>query len=172
MHEWYACQRKQYNIFAHLGNIEIINRLLSNDADAYTSTLQCSAEGYGYRRRGAISAFALAAAHGYRRIMHNMLGTGMVLFAILDCYKANFFNIAASNFRPEEPVTVMDFFRAESGSDIRTDTHSSQRSAALSTYGQMQRHQQRALDDALYYAVEHGHLEIAIELRNIGMFLS
>ena len=35
-------------------------------------------------------------------------------------------------------------------------------------YAQLSQSQQRALSDALYYAAEHHHLEIAIELRNLG----
>jgi hypothetical protein len=84
-------------------------------------------------------------------------------------------NTAAACHTPmEQPLTAIDFLRSESVSDLRAHVMSrASRLGAIdmnSPYAQMARAQQRALDDALYYASEHGHLAIAIELRNLGKY--
>lgn len=93
-----ACMRgKEYvEVFTSIqisspASPQVINKLLSNEADAFLSTLRCAAEGYGYRcaqiictasqlhchrRRGSVSALAVAAAYGRRKIVHALLNSG------------------------------------------------------------------------------------------------
>jgi hypothetical protein len=76
--------------------------------------------------------------------------------------------------RSEEPLSLKDFL-AETGrrrTDAQEETLSSIGSSSDSSSTalfSLSKCQQKALHEALYYAAETAHLDIAIDLRNLGM---
>uniref|UniRef100_F1KQV6 Ankyrin repeat and BTB/POZ domain-containing protein 2 n=1 Tax=Ascaris suum TaxID=6253 RepID=F1KQV6_ASCSU len=138
---------------AMLNNFDIIVLLINNGANPFHTSISYDSLKCNFRNTGSPSALALAAAHGHRRILRAMILT------------------ATNSKKVDEHISLKDFLEE---SDDARDTSSSGSSETNARHSSMflngfNKEQQRALQEAIYYAAETGHLEVALDLRKIGV---
>lgn len=121
------------------------------------TTLEARGDGYGYRRSGAVSALAVAAAHGRRRVVRRLLSTGESMLVK---------HPGAGSQGGQDAVSASDFLMRSSSSGALE--LASRQVDGTSVYARASRATQRALADALYLAVEQQHVDVAVELHNLG----
>uniref|UniRef100_A0A915A8R0 Ankyrin repeat protein n=1 Tax=Parascaris univalens TaxID=6257 RepID=A0A915A8R0_PARUN len=138
---------------AMLNNFDIIVLLINNGGNPFHTSISYDSLKCNFRNTGSPSALALAAARGDRRILRAMILT------------------ATNTKKMDEHISLKDFLEE---SDDARDTSSSGSSEINARHSSMflngfNKEQQRALQEAVYYAAETGHLEVALDLRKIGV---
>ncbi|ODN02290.1 Ankyrin repeat and BTB/POZ domain-containing protein 2 [Orchesella cincta] len=143
------------------GNMDIVSMLLSYGANPFLCTLVRDSLCYtGSAQRGSFSSLSVAASHGHRAIVHKLLSHPF-------------------NQSPSKEVLSLEEILAEgvqaqqarsgitpannppnnsSGPNGRTDE------SKLLTKNQI-----KVLQEAMYQSSENGHLEITLDLRNVGI---
>ncbi|KHN82695.1 Ankyrin repeat and BTB/POZ domain-containing protein 2 [Toxocara canis] len=138
---------------AMMDNFDIVVKLLNSGGNPFHTSISYDSLKCNFRNTGSPSAIAVAAAHGHRRALRAMIFT------------------ATNSKRADEIISLKDFLEESDdtrdtgsvGSVEKTPRHSSM---FMDTFS---KEQQRALHEALYYSAETGHLEIALDLRKIGV---
>ncbi|XP_063224309.1 ankyrin repeat and BTB/POZ domain-containing protein 2 [Bacillus rossius redtenbacheri] len=151
------------------GNTELVSLLLSHGAHPFLSTqLKDSLCYSGAAQRGCYSAIAVAAAHGQRAVLHKLLSHPL-------------------NSTNKEVLSLEEIL-AEGASQLTADRRQGSRlqvacptapdagSCAVSLAGsdnsqllKLSKAQTKSLQEAMYHSCENNHLDITLDLRNIGI---
>nr|XP_027207185.1 ankyrin repeat and BTB/POZ domain-containing protein 2-like [Penaeus vannamei] len=162
------CTETPLQVAAAAGNTEMMALLLSYGANPYLSTLMKDSLCYsGAAQRGCYAAIAVAAAHGQRTILHKLLSQPQHASAreVLSLEEilaegANG-NTSDRDRRPGRQMCIVDdpFGR---GSLASSASDSSQ-------VLKLTKQQIKTLQEAMYHSAESGHLEMTLDLRNLGV---
>ncbi|VDM37326.1 unnamed protein product [Toxocara canis] len=150
---------------AMMDNFDIVVKLLNSGGNPFHTSISYDSLKCNFRNTGSPSAIAVAAAHGHRRALRAMI------FTVIERQTSTISFAATNSKRADEIISLKDFLEESDdtrdtgsvGSVEKTPRHSSM---FMDTFS---KEQQRALHEALYYSAETGHLEIALDLRKIGV---
>ncbi|XP_073997606.1 ankyrin repeat and BTB/POZ domain-containing protein 2 [Rhodnius prolixus] len=135
------------------GNLEMVSLLLSHGAHPFLSTVFKDSLSYsGAAQRGCYSAFAVAAAHGQRAVLHKLLSHPL-------------------NANTKEVLSLEEIL-AEGASQLTAERRSAGRQPGETNSSQLlklSKAQIKCLQEAMYHSTENNHLEITLDLRNLGV---
>ncbi|VDK84240.1 unnamed protein product [Litomosoides sigmodontis] len=138
-------------VAATLGDADIIRKLLKCNANPFRTTINYDSTRRNQRHVGSPSAVALAAAYNHRHILRMMLAAGIN-------YKSSKENLSLKNFLVENEV---ELGKNQACLNLPSNIHS-----FLHLFNNEQK---QALNEAMYYAAETWHIDIAMDLRKIGV---
>ncbi|XP_014278294.1 ankyrin repeat and BTB/POZ domain-containing protein 2 [Halyomorpha halys] len=140
-------------VAAASGNLEMVSLLLSHGAHPFFSTVYKDSLSYsGAAQRGCYSAFAVAAAHGQRAVLHKLLSHPL-------------------NSNTKEVLSLEEIL-AEGNNQLTAERRSGGRQPGESNSSQLlklSKAQIKCLQEAMYHSTENNHLEITLDLRNLGV---
>ncbi|XP_064078331.1 ankyrin repeat and BTB/POZ domain-containing protein 3-A-like isoform X2 [Macrobrachium nipponense] len=162
------CTETPLQVAAAAGHTDMIALLLTYVANPYLSTLMKDSLCYsGAAQRGCYAAIAVAAAHGQRPILHKLLSQPQHASAreVLSLEEilaegANG-NTSDRDRRPGRQMCVVDDPLGR-GSLASSTSESSQ-------VVKLTKQQIKTLQEAMYHSAESGHLEMTLDLRNMGV---
>uniref|UniRef100_A0AAQ4S5Z2 BTB domain-containing protein n=1 Tax=Gasterosteus aculeatus aculeatus TaxID=481459 RepID=A0AAQ4S5Z2_GASAC len=125
------------------GNFELVSLLLERGADPMIGTM-CR-NGISSAPLGDMNSFSLAAAHGHRNVFRKLLSQS-------DQEKADVLSLEEILAESTDPGEKRSAPQANGGGTLRTGK------AKL-----------RALREAMYHSAEHGHVDITIDIRSLGV---
>ncbi|CAG9534407.1 unnamed protein product [Cercopithifilaria johnstoni] len=138
-------------VAAILGDADIVRKLLKCHANPFRTTINYDSMKCNYRHMGSPSAVALAAAYNHRNILRMMLSAGAN-------YKCSEENLSLKDFLNQNE---MAFDKNKASFNLQSNMHS-----FLDIFN---KEQKQALNEAMYYAAETWHIDIAMDLRKIGV---
>ncbi|BET01837.1 BTB/POZ domain [Nesidiocoris tenuis] len=139
-------------VAAASGNLEMVSLLLAHGAHPFLSTMYKDAVSYsGAAQRGCYSAFAVAAAHGQRAVLHKLLSHPL---------NPNTKEVLSLEEILAEGADTAD---RRVGPGTRTANDPGNQLVKLS------KAQIKCLQEAMYHSTENNHLEITLDLRNLGV---
>ncbi|KAK0397639.1 hypothetical protein QR680_002199 [Steinernema hermaphroditum] len=152
--ESYMITETPLQVATIVGDNDMAYRLLACGACSFKSCVSYDSTKCNYRLAGSPSALALAAARGNWPLAE-------VMFA----------QDASRTRNHDEPMTVADFLKVESSSQsvVNGVAGKAPRPGQHSYLESLSKIGQRAASEALYYAVETGHIDVALKLRKIGV---
>ncbi|KAK2177461.1 hypothetical protein NP493_597g03031 [Ridgeia piscesae] len=171
---------------AATGHYELVCLLLTRGADPYLTTTPRNGISFTYSF-GGHSAFSLAAAHGHRNVIQRLLAQKvsdtndvlsleeMLAEGATDTFK-NRYNIR-EKLQPSSQQDLNNKLGSDNGSANSENIYVTI-DEVLSVDGSHQeepptskltRTQNRVLQESMYQAAEHGFLNIALELKNLGV---
>ncbi|XP_043223308.1 ankyrin repeat and BTB/POZ domain-containing protein 2-like isoform X3 [Amphibalanus amphitrite] len=162
------CTETPLQVAAASGSLDIVSLLLSYSAMPFLSTLLNDSLCYsGAAQKGCYSAIAVASAHGQRAVLHQLLSHPLnsgrqevlSLEEILAEGSSQHTGDRRGNRLQVLPVSVDDPRTSSLGSN------NSETSQML----KLTKVQIKALQEAMYHSAENGHLEITLDLRNLGV---
>lgn len=140
------------------GNMDIVSSLLSYGANPFLSTLVRDSLCYtGSAQRGSFSAISVAASHGQRAILHKLL--------------SHPFNQPFS----KEVLSLEEILAEGAQPLMATRKEQLLPGQMLNNQGRpeepkiLSKAQVKVLQEAMYQSAENGHLEITLDLRNMGV---
>ncbi|XP_076578823.1 ankyrin repeat- and BTB/POZ domain-containing protein 3-A isoform X2 [Chaetodon auriga] len=128
---------------AAAGNFELVSLLLERGADPMIGTM-CR-NGISSAPLGDMNSYSLAAAHGHRNVFRKLLAQS-------DKEKGDVLSLEEILAEGSEPGEKRLAPQANGGGTLRTGK------AKL-----------RALREAMYHSAEHGHVDITIDIRSLGV---
>ncbi|XP_047430835.1 ankyrin repeat and BTB/POZ domain-containing protein BTBD11-A isoform X2 [Mugil cephalus] len=128
---------------AAAGNFELVNLLLERGADPMIGTM-CR-NGISSAPLGDMNSYSLAAAHGHRNVFRRLLSQS-------EKDKGDVLSLEEILAEGSEPGEKRLAPQANGGGTLRTGK------AKL-----------RALREAMYHSAEHGHVDITIDIRSLGV---
>uniref|UniRef100_A0A7N8XII4 BTB (POZ) domain containing 11a n=1 Tax=Mastacembelus armatus TaxID=205130 RepID=A0A7N8XII4_9TELE len=128
---------------AAAGNFELVSLLLERGADPMIGTM-CR-NGISSAPLGDMNSYSLAAAHGHRNVFRKLLSHS-------EKEKGDVLSLEEILAEGSEPGDKRLAPQANSGGTLRTGK------AKL-----------RALREAMYHSAEHGHVDITIDIRSLGV---
>ncbi|XP_069556538.1 ankyrin repeat and BTB/POZ domain-containing protein 3-A isoform X3 [Brachyistius frenatus] len=128
---------------AAAGNFELVSLLLERGADPMIGTM-CR-NGISSAPLGDMNSYSLAAAHGHRNVFRKLLSQS-------DKDKGDVLSLEEILAEGSEPGEKRLVPQANGGGTLRTGK------AKL-----------RALREAMYHSAEHGHVDITIDIRSLGV---
>uniref|UniRef100_A0A915PNT1 BTB domain-containing protein n=1 Tax=Setaria digitata TaxID=48799 RepID=A0A915PNT1_9BILA len=134
-----------------LGEANIVRKLLNCGANPFRTTINYDSMKCNYRHMGSPSAVALAAAYNHRDIFRMMLAAGVN-------YKWSEENLSLKDFLDQNEMVVN-----------KSDAFFSLQSNTRPFLNLFNKEQQLALNEAIYYAAETSNIDIAMDLRKIGI---
>ncbi|XP_037071069.1 ankyrin repeat and BTB/POZ domain-containing protein 2-like [Pollicipes pollicipes] len=162
------CTETPLQVAVASGSVDIVSLLLSYSALPFLSTLLNDSLCYsGAAQKGCYSAIAVASAHGQRAVLHQLLSHPLnsgrqevlSLEEILAEGSSQHTGQRRGNRLQVLPVSVDDPRTSSLGSN------NSETSQML----KLTKAQIKALQEAMYHSAENGHLEITLDLRNLGV---
>uniref|UniRef100_A0A8C4IGA9 BTB domain-containing protein n=1 Tax=Dicentrarchus labrax TaxID=13489 RepID=A0A8C4IGA9_DICLA len=126
-----------------LGNFELVSLLLERGADPMIGTM-CR-NGISSAPLGDMNSYSLAAAHGHRNVFRKLLAQS-------EKEKGDVLSLEEILAEGSEPGEKRLAPQANGGGTLRTGK------ARL-----------RALREAMYHSAEHGHVDITIDIRSLGV---
>ncbi|KAL7828054.1 hypothetical protein AOLI_G00312060 [Acnodon oligacanthus] len=123
------------------GNFELVNLLLERGADPLIGTTYRN--GITSAPLGDMNSYSLAAAHGHRNVFRKLLSQGE---------------------KDKGDVLSLEEILAE-GSEAGGEKRTSHSEGTLRTG----KAKLRALREAMYHSAEHGHVDITIDIRSLGV---
>ncbi|XP_069961192.1 ankyrin repeat and BTB/POZ domain-containing protein 2 [Cherax quadricarinatus] len=160
------CTETPLQVAAAAGHTDMMALLLSYGANPYLSTLMKDSLCYsGAAQRGCYAAIAVAAAHGQKSILHKLLSQPQHASAreVLSLEEilaegANG-NTCDRDRRPGRQMCIIDD-PVGRGSIASSDS---------SQVVKLTKQQIKTLQEAMYHSAESGHLEMTLDLRNLGV---
>ncbi|XP_042210223.1 ankyrin repeat and BTB/POZ domain-containing protein 2-like [Homarus americanus] len=160
------CTETPLQVAAAAGHSDMMALLLSYGANPYLSTLMKDSLCYsGAAQRGCYAAIAVAAAHGQKSILHKLLSQPQHASAreVLSLEEilaegANG-NTCDRDRRPGRQMCIIDD-PVGRGSVASSDS---------SQVVKLTKQQIKTLQEAMYHSAESGHLEMTLDLRNLGV---
>uniref|UniRef100_H3D546 BTB (POZ) domain containing 11a n=1 Tax=Tetraodon nigroviridis TaxID=99883 RepID=H3D546_TETNG len=128
---------------AAAGNFELVSLLLERGADPMIGTM-CR-NGISSAPLGDMNSFSLAASHGHRNVFRKLMAQS-------DKEKGDVLSLEEILAEVRTPGEKRPAPQANSGGTLRTGK------AKL-----------RALREAMYHSAEHGHVDITIDIRSLGV---
>ncbi|KAM3859110.1 ankyrin repeat and BTB/POZ domain-containing protein 3-A isoform 2-T2 [Diretmus argenteus] len=128
---------------AAAGNFELVSLLLERGADPMIGTM-CR-NGISSTPLGDMNSYSLAAAHGHRNVFRKLLSQS-------EKEKGDVLSLEEILAEGSEPGEKRSAPQANGGGTLRTGK------AKL-----------RALREAMYHSAEHGHVDITIDIRSLGV---
>uniref|UniRef100_A0A3P9M0D5 BTB (POZ) domain containing 11a n=1 Tax=Oryzias latipes TaxID=8090 RepID=A0A3P9M0D5_ORYLA len=128
---------------AAAGNFELVNLLLERGADPLIGTM-CR-NGISSAPLGDMNSFSLAASHGHRNVFRKLLSSS-------EKEKGDVLSLEEILAEGSDPAEKRLAPQANCGGTLRTGK------ARL-----------RALREAMYHSAEHGHVDITIDIRSLGV---
>ncbi|XP_034381870.1 ankyrin repeat and BTB/POZ domain-containing protein BTBD11-A isoform X2 [Cyclopterus lumpus] len=125
------------------GNFELVSLLLERGADPMIGTM-CR-NGISSAPLGDMNSFSLAAAHGHRNVFRKLLSQS-------EQEKGDVLSLEEILAESTDPGEKRSAPQANGGGTLRTGK------AKL-----------RALREAMYHSAEHGHVDITIDIRSLGV---
>ncbi|XP_032361500.1 ankyrin repeat and BTB/POZ domain-containing protein BTBD11-A isoform X2 [Etheostoma spectabile] len=125
------------------GNFELVSLLLERGADPMIGTV-CR-NGISSSPLGDMNSYSLAAAHGHRNVFRKLLSQS-------EQEKGDVLSLEEILAESSDPVEKRLAPQANGGGTLRTGK------ARL-----------RALREAMYHSAEHGHVDITIDIRSLGV---
>ncbi|XP_046487314.1 ankyrin repeat and BTB/POZ domain-containing protein 2 isoform X1 [Neodiprion pinetum] len=137
------------------GNHEMVALLLAHGAQPFLSTLIKDTFCYsGSAQRGCYSAVSVAAAHGQRATLNQLL----------------FHPLTTSSRRSEKEVLSLEEILAEGNAGVQQHTAEGQGERNRDANGPaFSKSQIKMLQEAMYHSVESNHLAITMDLRSLGI---
>uniref|UniRef100_A0A4W5RMZ0 BTB (POZ) domain containing 11a n=1 Tax=Hucho hucho TaxID=62062 RepID=A0A4W5RMZ0_9TELE len=123
------------------GNFELVSLLLERGADPMTGTMYRN--GISSAQLGDMNSYSLAASHGHRNVFRKLLSHGE---------------------KEKGDVLSMEEILAESS--VPGEKKPPQ---AVGTLRRKGKAKLRALREAMYHSTEHGHVDITIDIRSLGV---
>ncbi|XP_074647507.1 ankyrin repeat and BTB/POZ domain-containing protein 2-like [Tubulanus polymorphus] len=157
---------------AAAGDSNIVNELLTHKADPYQRIMHRGNTLISGSRSGQ-TAFSLAAAHGNRSILRQLL-MHPIIRKPNDILSLEEILAEGNDDNENEPIKNL-FTRVDENEYATVDEISGeskkQKTAVFNStlIQKLNKHQVKALQDALYYSSENGHIDIALELRGLGL---
>ncbi|KAG8199228.1 hypothetical protein JTE90_003656 [Oedothorax gibbosus] len=150
------------------GRLKLAELLLVHGAHPFLATTAAGDAYGGAAQRGCYSALAVAGAHGQRPMLHLLLaqgtkggGAGDVL-SLEEILAEGAATCDRRNAPPGRlqvlPVSVEDL--SKSSSSLHADS---------SQVIKLTKAQLKSLQEAMYHSAENGHIDITLDLRNIGV---
>ncbi|CAL8072668.1 unnamed protein product [Orchesella dallaii] len=144
------------------GNMDIVSMLLSYGANPFLCTLVRDSLCYtGSAQRGSFSSLSVAASHGHRAIVHKLLShpfNQSPSKEVLSLEEILAEGVQAQQARSGHSTGNNPVNNNATGPNGRTDE------TKLLTKNQI-----KVLQEAMYQSSENGHLEITLDLRNVGI---
>ncbi|VDN03023.1 unnamed protein product [Thelazia callipaeda] len=128
-----------------LGQEDIVKKLINSEANPFRTTMSYDFLRSNFRHVGSPSAIALAAIYNHRQILKMILSSGDSLTETNDKLL-------------EETLSLKDFLDRSEGTNVDKICVTSQ-----------SEEQQEAFLEAMYYAAEMWNIDIAMDLRKIGV---
>nr|XP_029522180.1 ankyrin repeat and BTB/POZ domain-containing protein BTBD11-A-like [Oncorhynchus nerka] len=122
------------------GNFELVSLLLERGADPMTGTM--NRNGISSAQLGDMNSYSLAASHGHRNVFRKLL----------------------SHEEKEKDVLSLEEILAKSS--VPGEKKPPQDVGTLQRTGKAKL---RALREAMYHSTEHGHVDITIDIRSLGV---
>lgn len=163
------CTQTPLQVAAACCQMEMVSLLLSHGAHPFLSTLLKDSLCYsGAAQRGSYSAIAVAAAHGQRATLHKLLAH-------------------PHNTNNKEVLSLEEILAEGANSQLTTDCRSSRlqvtcpsnsdSSTCLMNHAgndnlqllKLSKAQIKSLQEAMYHSTENNHLDITLDLRNLGI---
>ncbi|XP_018020102.1 uncharacterized protein LOC108676527 isoform X2 [Hyalella azteca] len=186
------CTETPLQVSVAAGHVDLVNLLLSCGANPYLSTLMKDSLCYsGAAQRGCYAAIAVAAAHGQRSLLHKLLAHPTLQSAsarevlsleeILAEGASSHTNDREKRSRPSSTpqssginsgsVTMSSCGGTYIGDDPRIGGKGSINSSSseISQGLKLTKQQVKTLQEAMYHSAESGHLEMTLDLRNLGV---
>ncbi|XP_014062978.2 ankyrin repeat and BTB/POZ domain-containing protein BTBD11-A isoform X2 [Salmo salar] len=123
------------------GNFELVSLLLERGADPMTGTMYRN--GISSAQLGDMNSYSLAASHGHRNVFRKLLSHG-----------------------EKEKGDVLSLEEILAESSVPGEKKPPQAVGTLQRTGKAKL---RALREAMYHSTEHGHLDITIDIRSLGV---
>lgn len=149
------CTETPLQVAAAAGMSEMVQLLLSRGAHTFLSTLIKDSLCYsGAAQRGCYSAISVAAAHGQRSILHQLLTHPL------------------SHYNKE--VLSLEEILAEGVSQLTSDRRAA-RLQGGEGHGEnnqpvkLSKTQIKVLQEAMYHSTENNHLDMTLDMRNLGV---
>ncbi|XP_063861764.1 ankyrin repeat and BTB/POZ domain-containing protein 2-like isoform X1 [Scylla paramamosain] len=160
------CTETPLQVAAAAGHTDMMTLLLSYGANPYLSTLMKDSLCYsGAAQRGCYAAIAVAAAHGQKTILHKLLSQPQhasareVLSLEEILAEGASGNTCDRERRPGRQMCIID---EPVGRGSMTSSDSSQ-------VVKLTKQQIKTLQEAMYHSAESGHLEMTLDLRDLGV---
>ncbi|XP_028304296.1 ankyrin repeat and BTB/POZ domain-containing protein BTBD11-A-like isoform X1 [Gouania willdenowi] len=128
---------------AAAGNFELVSLLLERGADPMIGTM-CR-NGISSTPLGEMNSYSLAAAHGHRNVFRKLLSQS-------EKDKVDVLSLEEILAEGSDPVEKRSAPLANGRGTLRTG-----------------KARQRALKEAMYHSAEHGHVDITIDIRSLGV---
>ncbi|KAH7693878.1 ankyrin repeat and BTB/POZ domain-containing protein 2-like protein, partial [Aphelenchoides avenae] len=148
--EPYMTRETPLQICSLVGNVAIAERLRSCGADSFASTVSYDSLKCNFRSIGTPSPLALAAANGHYELFQRLLK-----------------QVGTTSKQGQKEMSLGDFLKENGGSAANLSLSSSSHGSTI--FDALPKTQQRALLEAIYYAVETSRLPIVKELRKFGV---
>ncbi|XP_069675380.1 ankyrin repeat and BTB/POZ domain-containing protein 2 isoform X2 [Periplaneta americana] len=163
------CTQTPLQVAAACGHMEMVSLLLSHGAHPFLSTLLKDSLCYsGAAQRGSYSAIAVAAAHVQRAILHNLLS-----------HPHNTNNkevLSLEEILAEGASSQLTADRRGSRHQVTCPSNSDSNACSMHHAGnenlqllKLSKTQIKSLQEAMYHSAENNHLDITLELRNLGI---
>ncbi|XP_070977377.1 ankyrin repeat and BTB/POZ domain-containing protein 3-A-like isoform X2 [Oncorhynchus clarkii lewisi] len=123
------------------GNFELVSLLLERGADPMTGTM--IRNGISSAQLGDMNSYSLAASHGHRNVFRKLLSHG-----------------------EKEKDDVLSLEEILAKSSVPGEKKPPQAVGTLQRTGKAKL---RALREAMYHSTEHGHVDITIDIRSLGV---
>uniref|UniRef100_A0A674D9I0 BTB (POZ) domain containing 11a n=1 Tax=Salmo trutta TaxID=8032 RepID=A0A674D9I0_SALTR len=123
------------------GNFELVSLLLERGADPMTGTMYRN--GISSAQLGDMNSYSLAASHGHRNVFRKLLSHG-----------------------EKEKGNILSLEEILAESSVPGEKKPPQAVGTLQRTGKAKL---RALREAMYHSTEHGHLDITIDIRSLGV---
>ncbi|XP_052316016.1 ankyrin repeat and BTB/POZ domain-containing protein 3-A-like isoform X2 [Oncorhynchus keta] len=123
------------------GNFELVSLLLERGADPMTGTM--NRNGISSAQLGDMNSYSLAASHGHRNVFRKLLSHG-----------------------EKEKDDVLSLEEILAKSSVPGEKKPPQAVGTLQRTGKAKL---RALREAMYHSTEHGHVDITIDIRSLGV---
>ncbi|KAF6198807.1 hypothetical protein GE061_006830, partial [Apolygus lucorum] len=139
-------------VAAASGSLDMVSLLLSHGAHPFLSTVYKDSVSYsGAAQRGCYSAFAVAAAHGQRAVLHKLLSHPL-------------------NPNTKEVLSLEEILAEGTGTTERRGAVGARGpSESGNQLLKLSKPQIKCLHEAMYHSTENNHLEITLDLRNLGV---
>ncbi|RXG70201.1 Ankyrin repeat and BTB/POZ domain-containing protein 2 [Armadillidium vulgare] len=165
------CTETPLQVAAAAGHLEMMSLLLSYGANPYLSTLMKDSLCYsGAAQRGCYAAIAVAAAHGQRTVLHKLLSqpqqaSPKEVLSLEEILAEGASNHTSDRERRGQAANSAEevLSRGVGYNSLGTPGDSSAQMVKLT------KQQIKTLQEAMYHSAESGHLEMTLDLRNLGV---
>merc|ERR1712038_1238703 len=178
------------HVAAAAGNIRIIELLMAYGASPFSAAMRNDTTSAMTTTTGTLSAVAIAACHGHRRVLHMMV----TQFLHMEARAASVMKSGQKMMTADDEVLSLEEILAEGMTARVPNSNMSSSRQMRSEFGhgldhikpsasrtdlsksnttslgqELSKSQIKKVQEAMYHAAETGNIELALDMRNIGV---